>query len=301
MVRLFAVFILLVLSGCRSTSSAEKNLSSILVQAEALNKDKHYIEAIALLKENDPYEHLDLLEALAFSYEGNGQLLLAAQTFEQLFFADTEKRYGESAFYAAQIYTQLGCWYAASRCYRLYIDVHFKDANLWFALAEIEEKLEHVSLALTAYLNGVQQCKKKTSDILSRISQLCYKNQMWDEAGFWAQEYQKISENNVEILQILLDVADKHNDRQAVRGYVAEFQKIDVDYLEKHPDIKLKYVDEKILEQSMLVKDFPHDVHSTNEEIEYTLACFSEVAKFLEIPTPKEIKLPNYLCQPCTY
>lgn len=299
--RLFAMLILLFLSGCRSTSSTEKDFSNILRQVEILNNHKHYIEAIALLKENDPYTHLDLLEALAFSYEANGQLLLAAQTFEQLFFADTEKKYAESAFYAAQIYTQLECWYAAGRCYRLYIDVHFKDADLWFALAETEEKLEQVSLALTAYLNGVQHCKKKTSDMLSHMAQLCYRNQMWDESAFWAQEYLKVSENNVEILQILLDVADKHNDRQSVSTYVAELQKIDVDYLEKHPDIKLKYIEEEILTEEVSIENFPHDIQSTQEEIEYTLACFSKIAKPLVVPTSREIKQPNYLCQPCTY
>ena len=299
--RLLAILIFLFLSGCRSTSSIEKDFSKIVKQVENLNAAGNYAEAITLLKESDPYRHLDLLEALAFAYEANGQLLLAAQAFEQLFFADTEKKYTESAFYAAQIYTQLNCLYAASRCYRLYIDVHFKDADLWFALAKIEEKLEHVSLALTAYLNGIQHCKKKTSDMLAHMAHLCYKNQMWDNAAFWAQEYLKISTSNAEILQLLLDVADKHNDRQAVRRYVAELQKIDVDYLEKHPDIKIKYMDEEIPQETLPVEDFPYDIHSTNEEIVYTLACFSEVAEPLEVPTTKAIKHPNYLCLPCTY
>lgn len=294
--RLFAMLVLSFLSGCRSTSYPENDFSNILRQVEELSAHKHYAEAIALLKENDPYSHLDLLEALAFSYEANGQFLLAAQTFEQLFFADTDKKYTESAFYAAQVYTQLDYWYAASRCYRLYIDIHFKDADLWFALAEAEEKLDQISLALTAYLNGVQHCKKKTSDMLSHMAQLCYKNQMWDEAAFWAQEYLKISGNNAEILQILLNVADKHNDRQVVKFYVAELQKVDTTYLEKYPDVKLKYMDEEISKKTLPVEDFPHEIHSTNEEIERTLACFSVTAQPLELSIPRKINLPTYLC-----
>jgi|GEM_PF-3099394 len=299
--RFFAILILMFLSGCRSTISTEKDFSAVLKQVEDLNTQGHYIEAVALLKENDPYTHLDLLEALAFSYEANGQILLSAQTFEQLFFADTEKKYTESAFYAAQIYTQLGYLYAASQCYRLYIDTHLKEAELWFALADIEEKLDHGPLALTAYLNGIQLCNEKTSQQLFQLSRLCYKNEMWDGAAFWAQEYLKISGNNVDVLQILLDVADKHNDRQMVKIYLAELQKLEADYLEKHPDIKLKYIEEEISNQDIPIENFPHDIQSTQEEIEYTLTCFSIFAKMLKLQIPQSSKLPNCLCLPCTY
>ena len=299
--RFFAVLILLFFGGCRSISSTEKDFSAVLKQVEDLNAQGHYIEAVALLKENDPYTHLDLLEALAFSYEANGKILLSAQTFEQLFFADTEKKYTESAFYAAQIYAQLGCLYAASQCYRLYIDTHFKEAELWFALADIEEKLDHGSLALRAYLNGIQICNEKTSHQLFQLSRLCYKNEMWDGAAFWAQEYLKISENNVDVLQVLLDVADKHNDRQKVKFYLAELQKLEADYLEKHPDIKLKYIEEEIPDQDIPIENFPHDIHSTQEEIEYTVTCFPIFDKSLKLQIPQPLKLPNCLCLPCTY
>lgn len=299
--RFFAMFILLLLNGCRSVSSNEVDVTEVLRQVENLNTQGNYTEAISLLKTSDSYIHLDLLEALAFEYEASGQLFLSAQTFEQLFFADVEKKYTESAFYAAQIYAQLGYLYAAGRCYRLYIDIHSKDAQLWFALAEIEETLEQEAFALTAYLNGIQVCSEKTADMLFRLTQLCYKNKMWDESAFWAQEYLKDFENNAEILQILLNISDMHNDRQKVKVYVAELEKINPEFLSQHPDISLKYIEETIAEKEVSEEVFLHKIKSSPEEIKNTLEGFYNSSRWLESLPIKRLKYPTYLCQPCTY
>ncbi len=299
--RFFAILILLLMNGCRSALSNEPDSSEILKQIETLNAQSNYTESISLLKTQDLYTRLDLLEALAFAYEASGQLFLSAQTFEQLFFADVDKKYTESIFYAAQIYTQLDCLYAASRCYRLYIDIYVKEVNLWFALAQTEELLGNSSLALTAYLNGVHLCKKKTEGMLLRLAQLCYKNEMWDESVFWVEEYLKVSENNEQVLQILLEVANKHNDRQKVRFYISEIEKYVPDYLIKHPEIKLKYIEEEFTKEDDLSKIFVHELSSTQEEIKTTLNVFGKLVQSLEVLKLKPLKYPDHLCLPCIY
>ncbi len=84
--------LLLLLCGCQA-QKAHESIAEVLEAVENFRQNHQTQEAIDYLATKAIYENLDLLETLAFLYEENGQNLLAAQTFEQLFHADIDKQY----------------------------------------------------------------------------------------------------------------------------------------------------------------------------------------------------------------
>lgn len=268
--------LLLLLFGCQIQKPTE-NVTEILETIESFRKTRQTKAAIDYLVDKEIYKDLDLLETLAFLYEENNEYLLAAQTFEQLFHADIDKQYIECSFHAAEIYYQLGDICSAGRCYRLYLDLNPQDYSIWFKLSEIEKQLNHPATALTAYFNGLKAVHIKTK-AYKKLSELCYDNNMLEAAEFWGQMALNTQPQDVDILEILIKIADAHNDRQKVNFYIQRLKELNYDFLGKYSDIFKKYVHiERTLEVTEI--DIPHDIHATQQEIEYTLQLLSPKLK----------------------
>ena len=209
-----------ILCGC-GTSQNSNNLTKIIEHAREDCSQGNYTNAIQTLQNHLNYENLDLLETLAFAYESRKNFTLAAQTFEQLAHLDIKNTYPESSFYAAQIYEQIDNFYSAARCYRLYLERFPKDHCIWFALSHAEEKLNHTSAALSAYLNGLQCMDSYASEEIKHLAKLCYQNELYDMAEFWAQKSLEQNPHNLFILELLLNIADQHNDSKKVNQYLS--------------------------------------------------------------------------------
>ena len=285
--------------GCQAQKQPE-NVAEILEMVETFRKDHKTQAAIDYLVHKGIYKNLDLLETLAFLYEENNENLLAAQTFEQLFHADIDKQYIECAFHAAEIYYQLGDIYSAGRCYRLYLDLNPKDYSIWFKLSAIEEQLDHPIAALTAYFNGLDTVPIKTAAHLKKLSELCFNNDMLEAAEFWGQMVLNTQPKDVSTLEILLKIADAHNDRHKVILYVQKLEALGVHLEEKHPDLYTKYAYKEAPEAENKAIIIPHDIHATQEEIECTLQWFSR--DLLHNIQPKHtINIPLPLCANSIY
>lgn len=292
--------LLLLLCGCQAQKQTEK-VTEVLETVESFRKEHLIKSAIDYLVDKEIYKNLDLLETLAFLYEENNENLLAAQTFEQLFHADIDKQYIECAFHAGDIYYQLGDIYSAGRCYRLYLDLNPQDYSTWFKLSEIEKQLKHPATALTAYFNGLKTVPKETK-FYKKLSELCYDNNMLDAAEFWGKMALKANPQDVYILKILTKIADAHNDRQKVNLYTRRLKELNYDFWEHHPDILKKYEHTIIPEHTMKVTeiDIPHDIHTTQQEIDHTLQLLSpklkqSVYKNCSIKTISNPLCPNYI------
>ena len=295
--------LVLLLCGCQIQEQSE-NVAKILETVEVFRKDHRIQEAIDYLTCKGIYKNLDLLETLAFLYEENKESLLAAQTFEQLFHADIDKQYIECAFHAAEIYYQLGDIYSAGRCYRLYLELNPQDHSIWFKLSAIEEQLGHPANALTAYFNGLDTIPIKAETHLKKLSELCYNNGMLKAAEFWGQVALKVQPEDVTTLEILLKVADAHNDRHKVMFYIQRLEARDPHFSQKHSDLYTKYaykdpIDAVVAENGELV--IPHNIHATQQEIEYTLQLLSQnrVQHIRQKPTVVNISVP--LCPKSIY
>lgn len=254
-----------------------ENIAEILGTVESFRKDHQTQAAIDYLVHKDVYKNLDLLETLAFLYEENNENLLAAQTFEQLFHADIDKQYIECAFHAAEIYCQLGDIYSAGRCYRLYLELNPQDHSIWFKLSAIEEQLGHPATALTAYFNGLEMIPVKKGSFIKKLPELCYNNGMLEAAKFWGRRVLKIQPDDVATLEILLKVADAHNDRHKAMFYIQKLKALDVNFLQKHPELYTKYAYKETVEVAETeIKEvvIPHDICATQQEIECTLQWF---------------------------
>ena len=273
MVSLVVGGFLLLLYGCQNQKQPE-NATETLEVIEAFRKDHRVQDAINYLVNKGIYKNLDLLETLAFLYSENNQGLLAAQTFEQLFHADIDKQYIECAFHAAETYYQLGDVYSAGRCYRLYLDLNPQDYSIWFKLSAIEAQLNHPAAALTAYFNGLDIVPVKTEVHIKKLSELCYNNNMLEAAEFWGQIALNAHPEDVPTLEILLKVADAHNDRNSVISYIQKLEALDSNFLGKYPDLQTKYAYKDVVEKTADIV-IPHDIHATQHEIEYTLRQLS--------------------------
>ena len=287
----------LVLLGCQMRQNQEKT-ENILARTIELQQN-NITEAIQYLCRKNIYQSLDLLEALAFLYEENNETLLAAQTFEQLFHADIDKSFPESAFYAAQIYAQLQLWSSAERCYRLFLDCDPENVTVWFTLSEIESKQGNTYAALTSYLNGLSVSKVKTKQNLFKLAQLCLQNNMLDAAEFWGELCLQKDATNKEVLILLLKIADLHNDRDQVQKFIQTLEAIQPDFLKNQPNLREKYM--LFIPQKMVDEDEakPAVVRSTEEEILNTVRIFFPVDIL-----PKPFVFPRIkqnLCQPYIY
>lgn len=294
--------LLLLLCGCQMQKPHE-SIAEVLEAVETLHKNHQTQEAIDYLTTKEIYKNLDLLETLAFLYEENDEKLLAAQTFEQLFHADIDKQYIECAFHAAEIYYQLDDIYSAGRCYRLYLDLNPQDYSIWFKLSDIETQLNHPASALTAYFNGLEAVPLKTDAHIKKLSELCFNNNMLKATEFWGQIALNRQPKDPQMLELLLKVADQHNDRNKVMFYIQKLKDLSPDFLNKHPDLCTKYVcKEAVIDHSEESKDITisHDIHSTSQEIEYTLQQLSPYLLRSIAPNPK-INFPIPLCPNSIY
>lgn len=292
--------LVLVLCGCQIQTQPE-NVAEILETVESFRKDQRTQEAIDYLICKGIYKNLDLLETLAFLYEENNESLLAAQTFEQLFHADIDNQYIECAFHAAEIYYHLGDIYSAGRCYRLYLDLNPQDHSIWFKLSAIEEQLGHPANALTAYFNGLDTIPVKAGMHIKKLSELCYNNGMLEAAEFWGGIALKAQPKDMTTLEILLKVADAHNDRHKVVFYIQKLERLDANFLQKHSDLCAKYAYNEAVETEIKDIIIPHDIHATQQEIEYTLQLLSQNWMQLteQRPTITNISVP--LCPKSIY
>ena len=299
MVRSLLFIFLSLLYGCKSSENTEL-ISKLIEQARNNCQLVEFTSAIQNLKTHLNYDNLDLIETLAFAYESNNNLLLAAQTFEQLYHLDLTNSYTESAFYAAQIYEQLGDNYSATRCYRLYLDHSPKDTSVWFSLSVCEERLDHVPMALSAYLNGIQLKTTYTFDEFKRLAQLCYQANLYDAAEFWAEKALEQDDLDPSIIELLLNLADRHNDHSKANQYISKLESLNYPFSASINSLKSKYTSTPFINR-------PVDLISSNTnnssklEIEHTLQIFQ-----ISSPTSNKLVVPidlNFLkpCPPYIY
>ena len=269
--------LLLLLCGCQMKQPHE-SIAEVLEAVENFRQNHQTQEAIDYLTTKAIYKNLDLLETLAFLYEENDEKLLAAQTFEQLFHADIDKQYIECAFHAAETYYQLGDIYSAGRCYRLYLDLNPQDYSIWFKLSDIETQLNRPAYALTAYFNGLESVPVKTEAHMKKLSELCFNNNMLEATEFWCHIVLNHHPKDVATLEILLKVADAHNDHHKATFYIKKLKILNSDFLGKHPEFCTKYDYREVVEESIHKPSdviIPHDLQATPQEIEYTLQQLS--------------------------
>ena len=272
-----------------------ESIAEVLEAIETFRQNHQTQEAIVYLTTKEIYKNLDLLETLAFLYEENDEKLLAAQTFEQLFHADIDKQYIECAFHAAEIYYQLDDIYSAGRCYRLYLDLNPQDYSIWFKLSDIETQLHHPASALTAYFNGLEAVPVKTDAHIKKLSELCFNNNMLEATEFWCQMVLKHQPKDVATLELLLKVADAHNDHHKATLYIKKLKTLNSDFLEKHPEFCTKYDYHEVVEESIEKSAdivIPHDIHATPQEIEYTLQQLSQTSLQSIVPNQLKINFP---------
>lgn len=293
---------ILILCGCQIQKQTE-NITEILETVESFRERHQIKEAIDYLIHKEIYKNADLLETLAFLYEENNEKLLAAQTFEQLFHADIDQQCIEYAFHAAEIYRQLGDFYSAGRCYRLYLDLNPEDYCIWFKLSDIEEQLQQPSMALTAYFNGLKAAPVKTEKHIKKLSELCYQNGMLDAAQFWGQKILNIHPNDVSILEMLLKIADAHNDRNKAIFCIQKLKDLNIDVPGHYPDFykKYAYVENIAPEIPITERNLPHSIQSTPQEIERTLQWLSPGLKPNNPNNYFPKTIPNPLCPSYIY
>jgi len=272
MIRSLLYLLLSILYGCKSSEDPNL-LPKIIAQARNDCQSGKPNLAIQNLESHLNYNNLDLIETLAFAYESNGNLLLAAQMFEQLLHLDLKNSYMESAFYAAQIYEQLGDDYSAARCYQLYLDHSPKDASIWFSLSACEERLNHLSTALSAYLKGIQLQTTHTPDEFKRLAQLCYQANLYDAAEFWAKKALGQNVLDPSIIELLLNIADQHNDHIKANQYISKLEDLHYPFSESMNELKMKYKSAPFISKTT---DLAHPVitNSSESEIEHTLRIF---------------------------
>lgn len=292
MYRLLLLSFLFFLQGCGRPHLKEGQVKEIWMSAMEACQEKAYSAAIQKITAIDElYAYPEILETLAFAYEANQQLWLAANTFEQLFYVDIKKQYSESIFYAAQIYEQLQLYSAAARCYRLCIESFPKDEHLWFALSQVEFQEKNYTKALSSYLNGMAlQTRSLKMEDFFRLSQLCFFSDLFKEANFWAKQSLKKQPHSVEILAWLLKIADVRKHTKAAEKWIRYIEKEDSGYLEKLPDIKGKYC---------TVNTTMNVVATSKKQIEITVKILHHLN--LEVDCLEIFRKFKNLCPPYIY
>lgn len=127
---------------------------------------------------------------------------------------------------------------------------------------------------------------------IKRLAELCFNNNMLEATEFWGQIALNMRPKDPQMLEILLRVADRHNDRNKVMFYIQKLKILSPDFLNKHPDLCTKYTcKEAIAEPIEGPKDIivPNDVQATPQEIEYTLQRLSP--DLLQNTVPKHLKI----------
>ncbi len=296
MCKIVIVFCLSLLFGCRSSHS-DKPYREALQNARKAYDEKNYTLAIQVLVPYMDFDDAEMLKILAFSHEAMGHTLKAAFLFEQLVHAVDFGEYCEAGLYGAQLYEKLNYVQSAARCYRIYIEQMPKDYEAWLALSNLEYQQGLLPNALSACLNSILGFTTIPTDLVKHLAQLCLLCDILDGAKFWALKAYERDPKDIEVLKLLLLLADRHNNGDKAAAYIMEIEAKDPSFFDQNPELKAKYHP-----QFLAIQPHPDTITdarcSTTQEIKQTIAIFHPG---LIKSVKQSISKCSYLCPQFTY